>query len=35
MYVYALGYPGYPQNIPIKGGYRPSLLQKSYYRLGL
>jgi hypothetical protein len=34
MYVYALGYPGYPQNIPIKGGYRP-LLQKSYYRLGL
>jgi hypothetical protein len=29
--VYALAYPDYPQNIPIKGGYRPSL-QKSYYR---
>jgi hypothetical protein len=32
--VYAFGYLGYPQNIAIKGGYKPSL-QKSYYRLDL
>jgi hypothetical protein len=31
--VYALGHLDYPQNIPIREGYRPSL-QESYYKSG-